>query len=425
MDHKPLKLAMIGCGGYAAHLIETLSELPDVCKLLAVTTPVPDDPSARACREKGLPVYNSADELFNNLTPETCSAVLIPTSINSHYEYARKAVTRGFHVLLEKPPVATIQDLDRLINLQRESGKFISVNFQHLFNPMTQKLKARLAGGEFGAIRKVTARALWMRPKSYFTRSHWSGRLQIDGQWVLDGTVGNPLAHLLAEALYLATPEAGMAAPVNVQAELYHANGIESEDTSCLRIQTQEGIPIFFTASLCARESAPILCEIETEKAVIRLVNYFQLEIIWNDGRVEKMETPNNDNQLDRRIMLRAVVKQLANHERPLITVEECRPYMLTWNGAFESFGAPEGLAADFVSLEATEQGTACCIRDLQTLSELACARHNLFSELGVEWAKTGVPINLNGYNRFPSINRTLDNRSTGRIAPRRTGVVA
>ncbi|MEA2068395.1 MAG: Gfo/Idh/MocA family oxidoreductase [Verrucomicrobiota bacterium] len=424
-DKKTLPLAMIGCGGYAAHLIEAISELPDVCKLLAVTTPVPDDPAAQTCREKGLTVYNSADELFENLTPETCSAVMIPTSIDSHYEYARKAVARGFHVLLEKPPVATIQDLDRLIDLQRESGKFISVNFQHLFNPMTQKLKAEIAAGEFGAIRKVAARALWMRPESYFTRSHWSGRLQIDGRWVLDGTVGNPLAHLLAEALYLASPETGMATPANVQAELYHANGIESEDTSCLRVKTKEGVPVFFTASLCSRTSAPVLCEVETERAVIRLVNYFQLEIIWNDGRVEKVETPDNDNRLDRRIMLKAVAESLTNNERPLITVEECRPYMLAWNGAFESFGVPSGIDADALYTTETAHGTTRCIQDIQALCEQACARTSLFSGLGVSWAKSGLPVDLDGYSRFPSINRSLDNRSTGRIAPRRTGVMA
>ena len=410
-DKKPLPLAMIGCGGYAAHLIEAISELPDVCKLLAVTTPVPDDPAAQACRERSLPVYNSADELFENLTPETSSAVLVPTSIDSHYEYARKAVARGFHVLLEKPPVATIQDLDRLIDLQRESGKFISVNFQHLFNPMTQKLKAEIAAGVFGAVRKVTARALWMRPESYFTRSHWSGRLQIDGRWVLDGTVGNPLAHLLAEALYLASPETGMATPADVQAELYHANGIESEDTSCLRVKTKEGVPVFFTASLCSRKSAPVLCEVETERAVIRLMNYFQLEIIWNDGRVEKVEPPDNDNRLDRRIMLKAVAESLTNNERPLITVEECRPYMLAWNGAFESFGTPALIDADVVFTEETAQGTARCIRDVQFLCEQACARQSLFSEMGVAWARAGAPVKLSCYDHFPSVNHVLIER--------------
>ena len=31
-----------------------------------------------------------------------------------------------------------------------------------------------------------------------------------------------------------------------------------------------------------------------------------------------------------------------------------------------------------------------------------------LFSELGVEWATPCIPINLDGYNRFPSVNMEL-----------------
>lgn len=415
MSTTPLKLAMIGCGGYAAYLIDRLAELPDDCRLVAVTALDPAGPAAQACRAKGLAVYGSADELLDNLIPETCPAIIVSTSIESHFGFVEKIIDRGFHVLLEKPPVATIQDLDRLIDLQRASGKFIAVNFQHLLNPMTQTLKARIAASEFGAIRRVRSSALWARSESYFSRSGWSSRMQIDGQWVLDGTIGNPLAHLLAEALYLATPSAGMANPVRVQAELYRANAIESEDTSCLRVETAEGVSVFYCASLCSEKMTPILCEIETEWAVIRLFDYFRVEIIWSDGHIEQAETPDNDNHLDRRIMLKAVSKKLANNERPLITVEECRPYMLVWNGAFESFGIPAMIDEDVIFTEETKYGTVRCVQDLQPLVEQASRQQRLFSETGVAWARAGASVELLGYDYFPSVNRVLMEQEVAR----------
>lgn len=412
-DRKILKLAMIGCGGYAEYIIKGLAKLTDLCELLAVTTLDPNDPAAVACREKGMAVYNSVEELLGNISPETVDAVVIPTSIDSHYGYARTMVDRGFHVLLEKPPVSTVQDLDRLIDLQYESGKFISVNFQTLYTPIAQDLKARLAAGEFGAIQKVSSCACVLRPETYFTRSHWSGLLQLDGKWILDGTVGNPLAHLLAESLYLATPGNGMATPTTVQAELYHANAIESEDTSCLRIETTEGVPVFFTATLCSEEITPVVCEIETGQAVIRIVDYVRVEIAWNNGQVDQYELPGcDDPHRPLGIMLESVIENLKNNERPLITVEECRPYMLAWNGAFESFGEPAGIDKESLLSIETEHGTVRCIPDIQALAKQACAEQRLFSELGTTWAKPGAKVDLNGYRHFPSVNKALADRA-------------
>jgi predicted dehydrogenase len=403
-----VNLAMVGCGGYAGFLADRIAELPELCCLAAVTTRRPDSESAQKLSAQGVAIYRDIDALLDGITPDDCQAVIIPTSIESHYEYTKKAVDAGFHVLLEKPPAATIQDVDRLIELQRSRGKWIAVNFQHLFNPMTRRLKTQLMNGDFGAVHAVRARALWMRPESYFFRSEWSGKMKINGQWVLDGTIGNPLAHLLAEALYLATPNAGMAVPVSIQAELYHANEIESEDTSCLRLETAEGVPVFYCASLCSKEMTPILCEIQTEKAVVRLTDYFQLRIEWRDGQIEEDETPGNDNFLDRRIMLESLVSSLSRQERPLITVEECRPYMLAWNGAFESFGIPAAIPDSAIVSEINKMGPVRCIPGFLSMAEQACGEMKLFSELGTEWARSGSRINLTNYTTFPSRSSSL-----------------
>ena len=406
-----MNLAMVGCGGYAGYLIDRIADLPETCRLVAVTTRRPESDAAEKFKAQGVAVLKDIDALLDAITPEECPAIIIPTSIESHYEYTKKAVDAGFHVMLEKPPVATIQDVDRLIELQRSRGKWIAVNFQHLFNPMTQRLKKQLEVGEFGAVKSVRARAFWMRPESYFSRSSWSGKMKVDGGWVLDGTIGNPLAHLLAEALYLATPKAGMATPVHVQAELYHGNEIESEDTSCLRLKTEEGVPVFFCASLCSKDMTPVFCEIETEKADICLTDYFQLSNHWKDGRVEEAETPDNGNDLDRLIMLKALVESLSNNERPLITVEECRSYMLAWNGAFESFGIPAAVPESIVSSEINEMGPVRCIPGFLKLAEQASREMKLFSELGVGWAQSGRSVDVTTYTDFPSVNELLKER--------------
>ncbi len=76
--------------------------------------------------------------------------------------------------------------------------------------------------------------------------------------------------------------------------------------------------------------------------------------------------------------MLESVIGKLAGNERPLITVEECRPFVLAWNGAIESFGAPVGIEANSIHVSETEGKSARCIRDIRTLAKQMCAEQRL-----------------------------------------------
>ncbi|MFA5687890.1 MAG: Gfo/Idh/MocA family oxidoreductase [Kiritimatiellales bacterium] len=408
-NFEPLKIAMIGCGGYANYLSCRIAEVPEFCTLVAVSTHDFQSPAADAMRTKGVTVFAGVDEMLDSLSPETCDAVIVPTSIESHFDYTRRIVERGFHVLLEKPPVAAIQDLDQLIELQRRSGKWIAVNFQYLYTDMTQNLKWRLMSGEFGAVKSVKARALWRRPESYFLRNFWSGKLKINGRWVLDGVIGNPLAHLLAEALYLAAPDAGMLTPETVEAELYHANETEGDDTSCVRISGANEVAVYFYGSLCGAEQSQVFCEIETDRAQIQFTEFSEVEIHFHDGKTESGRTPEYEETQPRRRMLAAIAARLLNDEKPLITVEECRPYMLAWNGAFESFGFPAALPESaFVRQELEEYGTTRVLPEIKALMTAASENGQLFSENGAAWARPGRKISLDDYSFFPSENPAL-----------------
>lgn len=411
-----LNVAMIGCGGYAALLAKWINEVPEFCRLTAVCTRRTDSDAALQLMAEGVQVYSDIDALLTGIGSAQCDAVMIPTSIESHFEYAKKVLEAGYHVLLEKPPVATIQDLDQLIELQKQSGRFIAVNFQYLYGHMTDVLKTRLASGEFGRVRSVKAHAIMRRSESYFNRSDWSGKLMVEGRWVLDGSVGNPFAHLMAEALYLATTEDGMAVPSLLQAELYHANDIESEDTSVVRLKTTEEVDVFYCTSLCGSKGVSACCIIETEQAVIELTNYFKAEICWRDGRIETIETPDYNDGHARRLMLKDFSVNLSEGSRPKITVEECRPFLLAWNGAFESAGIPTEIP-EAVILRAhspegknrfVNGGAVRTLPEIDQLSSQALAGQTLFSELGVEWAVSGELIDLSKYEFFPAISVPL-----------------
>jgi len=409
IKHLPMNLAIIGCGGYAAYLRDRISELPEICRLVAIVTRNSDSEPVQQCAAAGVSIYKDIDALIANVPPETCPAIVIPTSIDSHFEYAAKAVENGFHVLLEKPPVVTIQDMDKLIELQRRTGKWIAVNFQHLFATSTAAIKNRLMFGEFGAIKSVHAHALWPRSEEYFRRAAWSGKLRMNNVWVLDGTIGNPLAHLMAEALYLGSSAAGMASPETVQAELYHANAIESEDTNAVCIQAENGVKLLFSASLATPESGAVVCEIRTEKATVTLTDFCTVDVEFHDGRRERQDfTEEDDGIFSRLAMLRSTIHSLKSGERPLITVEECRPFVLAWNGAFESAGIPAAIDAEFTAVKKQNGNTFRYIKNIGGSVRQMAENGTLFSAAAIPWAKPGRIVDMRNYTHFPSLNYEL-----------------
>jgi hypothetical protein len=75
----------------------------------------------------------------------------------------------------------------------------------------------------------------------------------MNGVDVIDGALTNPLAHAVATALALA--DVTRAEDVTgIETELAHANAIESDDTSCVRITTAAGRQVVVAATLCAED---------------------------------------------------------------------------------------------------------------------------------------------------------------------------
>ncbi|MEN6386386.1 MAG: Gfo/Idh/MocA family oxidoreductase, partial [Phycisphaerales bacterium] len=109
-----LKLAMIGAGGYAFNLIKWIWEIPELISIVAVSSnPARHSPGRSACQQKGIPVYDTTEQLLANIKGKA-DVVYVPTPINTHFSLTKKCIDEGFDVFLEKPPVATIQELDEL-----------------------------------------------------------------------------------------------------------------------------------------------------------------------------------------------------------------------------------------------------------------------------------------------------------------------
>ncbi|MFD9238316.1 Gfo/Idh/MocA family protein [[Kitasatospora] papulosa] len=250
----PVPLVLAGARGHGRwHLAnirrlqhQGLVRLAGICEL----TPLTDDELDLFAGE--LPEQSSD---FGALLDSTGARVaVVCTPIPTHTALALTAAARGVHLLLEKPPAATWADYARMADGVREAGVACQIGFQSFGSHAVPAVKELIGDGAIGSVRGVGAAGAWVRDDAYFRRAPWAGRRRLNGTDVVDGVLTNPLAHAVATALELAGR--GTAEDVrSIETELFRAHDIESDDTSCVRITTTDGMPVTVAVTLCAEEA--------------------------------------------------------------------------------------------------------------------------------------------------------------------------
>ena len=177
--------------------------------------------------------------------------VILSTPIPTHADLTLRALAAGAHVLLEKPPVVSLDEHRRVGDAASAAGRSVQVGFQSLASDGVAGCRDLIASGAIGELRGLAAVGLWSRSEEYWRRSAWSGHRLLDGRIVADGAVTNPLAHAIATALAIA--DAGRAEDVAaLRLDLYRANDIEVDDTSSLVIDLSSGLSISGALALTA-----------------------------------------------------------------------------------------------------------------------------------------------------------------------------
>ena len=103
--------------------------------------------------ETGAFAARSAEEAINRADVD---GVYIVTPHNSHYEYAKLALSLGKPVLCEKPVTTDSRQAEELIALSKEKGVYFAEGMWTWFSPIANQVKAWLDAGEYGELEKVS-----------------------------------------------------------------------------------------------------------------------------------------------------------------------------------------------------------------------------------------------------------------------------
>ena len=91
-----------------------------------------------------------------------------------HFSACKKSLEAGKHVICEKPLVSSLEELDELKKISKETGKIIFPVFQYRYGPGFSKLKALIKSGLAGKPLVASLETHWHRGKEYYAKA-WRG----------------------------------------------------------------------------------------------------------------------------------------------------------------------------------------------------------------------------------------------------------
>ena len=254
----PARLAIIGVSGYGSIHLQLARESRDRGEILitaaAIINPQEEAAVVAELRGQGAEIFTDYAEMFR-VHAGRIDLCLIPTGIHWHARMTIAALEAGANVLVEKPLAGSVAEVEAIRRVERLTGRFVAVGFQDFYEPGTIWLKHELQRGVIGDLWSVRFLGVWPRPRGYFTRNNWAGRLQVDGVPVMDSPLNNAFAHFVMLSLFLVGAETTAETPTLDGVELLRAHAIESFDTAVVRSLTARGVKLWFGASHACRET--------------------------------------------------------------------------------------------------------------------------------------------------------------------------
>jgi predicted dehydrogenase len=121
------RIGVVGAGGLGYHHVRILRDMPEF-RLSGFVDARPER-AAQVARELEVPAYADLATLLDDVDAVT---IVVPTP--THFEIAREALTRGKHVMIEKPITTTVEQADELLAIAQRTGALIQTGHVERFN---------------------------------------------------------------------------------------------------------------------------------------------------------------------------------------------------------------------------------------------------------------------------------------------------
>ncbi|MDR0394734.1 MAG: Gfo/Idh/MocA family oxidoreductase [Tannerella sp.] len=135
------KYAFVGVGN---HSLNNLYPVLDFMRVPLKYVLTAGEKTAEILNKSSAKEYTAVCDPDVVLRDEAVKGVFISASPESHYALAKRMLQGGKSVFVEKPPCRNMAELDRLIRLEEETGRFVVAGMQKRYAPACSVLRKRL-----------------------------------------------------------------------------------------------------------------------------------------------------------------------------------------------------------------------------------------------------------------------------------------
>jgi predicted dehydrogenase len=188
-----VKFAVVGIGNIGSRHLAVIeadprARLVDICD-------VRQEICSKYSGLYGVPGYTDYSEMLRNTSADV---VNICTPHGLHAPMAIEAAGAHRHILVEKPMALTLEETLRMDEAARENGIRLMVVWQNRHNVPIKLAKKALEDRALGQVYQVHCSVLWNRPQSYYDRSDWLGRKDLEG-----GPLYTQCSHFIDLLIYM------------------------------------------------------------------------------------------------------------------------------------------------------------------------------------------------------------------------------
>jgi predicted dehydrogenase len=170
-----LKLAVIGCGGRGLTYATLAGQMPDLYEVTGAADPNPVrvERLRAASRNPAFRAFRDDAELLAQ--DKLADVVIIGTQDSAHFAPAKKALEKGYDLLLEKPIATRPEEVLELSRLATRLGRRVLVCHVLRYTPFYRKIREIIKSGAVGdiiTVNAIEAPGPWHSAHSY-VRGHW------------------------------------------------------------------------------------------------------------------------------------------------------------------------------------------------------------------------------------------------------------
>jgi predicted dehydrogenase len=139
-----IKLGLAGLGYWGPNLARNFDDLAELAWLCDLSPDLLDRYGAR------YPQARTTDRFEDLLEDDSVQAIVIATPVPTHHDLARRALSAGKHVFVEKPPALNGAEADELVAIAEERELVLLPGHLLLYHPAVTKLRDLIDSGELG-----------------------------------------------------------------------------------------------------------------------------------------------------------------------------------------------------------------------------------------------------------------------------------